>query len=183
MTPTKVTKIPNYLLHNDSQSRLPLFNAILVFHMNPDCLLLAACPNHNKQMRQVISLRKLNESTANQILDDEFCRPFLPHNQIFCLHYFNLRSLHFQSWQSLPDWIQLHTSGTSAICTPYQWITNKNTFLCYSLLLGQFQLKLFHCGKGPPKLCIECHPVPLWTFPPKSRCSLSPVPSWRPNTV
>ena len=27
-------------------------------------------------------------------------------------------------------------------------MSNKNTFFCYSLLLGQFQLKLFYCGKG-----------------------------------
>ena len=40
------------------------------------------------------------------------------------------------------------TSGTSAICIPFQWITNKNTFFCYSFPLGQFQLKLFYCGKG-----------------------------------
>ena len=31
----------------------------------------------------------------------------LPHNQILCLHDFSLRSLYFQSLQSLPDWIQL----------------------------------------------------------------------------
>ena len=44
--------------------------------------------------------------------------------------------------------MHLHTSETSAICTPFQWINDKNTFFCYSLLLGQFQLKLFYCGKG-----------------------------------
>ena len=76
-------------------------------------------------------------------LDDEFCRPVLPHNQILCLHHFNLRSLCSRCLQSLSNWIQLHTSGTSAICTPFQKINNKNTFFCYSLLLGQFQLKLF----------------------------------------
>ena len=59
-----------------------------------------------------------------------------------------MRSLYSQSLQSLPNWIQLYTSGTSAICTPVQLISNKNTFFCYSLLLGQFQLKLFYCGKS-----------------------------------
>ena len=54
----------------------------------------------------------------------------------------------FNLYNLCQNWIQLHTSGTSAICTPFQWINNKNTFLCYSLLLGQFQLKLFYCGKG-----------------------------------
>ena len=45
------------------------------------------------------------------------------------------------------------------------------TSFIYSLLLGQSQLKLqvsILMGKGPPKLCIECHLVPLWAFPPKS---------------
>ena len=81
-------------------------------------------------------------------LDDEFCQPVLHRNQILCLHHFNLRSLYFQSLQSLPNWIQLHTSRTSATCTPLQWINNKNTFFCHSLLIGQFQLKLFYCGNG-----------------------------------
>ena len=35
--------------------------------------------------------------------DVEFCRPFLPHNQIICLHHFNSRSLYFQYLQSLPS--------------------------------------------------------------------------------
>ena len=70
------------------------------------------------------------------------------HNHILCLNHFNVRSFCFQSLQSLPNWIQLHMSGTSAICTLLQRINNKNTFFCYSLLLGQFQLKLFYCGKG-----------------------------------
>ena len=34
-------------------------------------------------------------------LDDEFCRPVLPHNQILCLHHFYLKSLYFQSLQSI----------------------------------------------------------------------------------
>ena len=31
----------------------------------------------------------------------------------------------------------------------------EHTSFCYSLLLGQFQLKLFYCGKG--RQCHECH--------------------------
>ena len=108
----------------------------------------------------MISLRKWDKLTANQInLDDEFCRPVLPHNQILCLHHFNLRSLYIQFLQSLPNWIQLHTSGTSAICTPFQWIKNKNTFSCYSLQLGQFQLKLFYCGNGRQNFASNVTPV------------------------
>ena len=40
----------------------------------------------------------------------------------------------------------------------------------YSLLLGQSQLKSqvsILLWKGPPKLRIECHLVPLWAFSPK----------------
>ena len=73
-----------------------------------------------------------------------FAARFTSQSDPLCLHHFNLRSLYFQS---LPNWIQLHTSGSSAICTPFQWINN-NTFFCYSLLLGQFQLELIYCGKG-----------------------------------
>ena len=40
----------------------------------------------------------------------KFCRPVLSRNQILCLHHFHLRSLYFQSLQSLPNWIQLDTS-------------------------------------------------------------------------
>ena len=56
------------------------------------------------------------------------------------------------------------------------------TSFSYSLLLGQFHPKLevsILLWKGPPKLCIECHLVPQWTFPPKShgweRCQLRVV--------
>ena len=40
--------------------------------------------------------------------DVEFCRPVLPRNQILCLHHFSLRSLYFQSLQSLTKLIQLY---------------------------------------------------------------------------
>ena len=36
------------------------------------------------------------------------CPGFLPNNQILCQHQFNLKSLYFQSSQSLPNSIQLH---------------------------------------------------------------------------
>ena len=93
-----------------------------------------------------------NQLEANQPitfnLDDGVYRPVLPHNQILCLHNFNLRSFNFQSLQSLPSWIQLRMLGTLAICIPFQWINNGNNFFCSSLLLGQLQIKLFYCGKG-----------------------------------
>ena len=49
-----------------------------------------------------------------------FAGPVLPHSQILFLHHFNLRSLYLRFLQSLPNWIQLRTLGTSAICTPFQ---------------------------------------------------------------
>ena len=65
-------------------------------------------------------LKLNNKQPLRFNLNDEFCRPVLPHNQILCLHDFNLRSLYFQVLQSLPNWIQLQVSGTSAIRTPFQ---------------------------------------------------------------
>ena len=57
--------------------------------------------------------------------------------------------LYFQSLKYLQNQFQLHTSGTSAMCIPFQWTNHKNTlFFCYSLLLGQFQPKSFYCGEG-----------------------------------
>ena len=67
---------------------------------------------------QVISLRKWKSLQPIRFnFDVEFCRPNLPQNQILCLHHFNLLSLYFQSLQSLPNWIQLHTSL-------FQWTNN-----------------------------------------------------------
>ena len=56
-------------------------------------------------------------------IDVEFCWPILPHSHILSVHHFKLRSLHFQSLQSLPNWIKLPTSKISPMCTP----NNKNT--------------------------------------------------------
>ena len=95
----------------------------------------------------IMKAKQIN-SQSDLILMSSFVSPVLPCSQILCLHHFNLRSLYLQSLRSLPNWIQLHTSRTSAIYTPFQWTDNKSTFFCYSLLLGQFQLKLFYCGKG-----------------------------------
>ena len=76
-----------------------------------------------------------------------FAGPVLPCNQILYLHHFNLKSLYLQPPQSVPNWIQFHMLETSpAVSTPFQSIGNKDTFFCYSLLSGQFQLKLFYCG-------------------------------------
>ena len=49
-----------------------------------------------------------------------------PHSQILSLHHFNLRSFHFQSSQSVSNWIQLATSETSPVRTSFQWTNNKN---------------------------------------------------------
>ena len=111
------------------------------------------------------------ESETNQQpirfnMDEEFVHPVLPHNQILCLHHFNLSSMCFKSLQSLPNWIQLHMSGTSAICSLFQWINSKNTSFYCSLLLGNFQLELLTVERAI-KIYVECHLVPLWEFPPK----------------
>ena len=50
----------------------------------------------------------------------------LHHSQILSLRHFNLRPLHFQSFQSVPNWIQLPMSETSPVCTSFQWTKNKN---------------------------------------------------------
>ena len=42
-------------------------------------------------------------------LDEQFCRPVLPHNQIRCLHHFNLRSCNFNLynlWQTGSNYIR-----------------------------------------------------------------------------
>ena len=45
--------------------------------------------------------------------------------------------------------MHLHRSETSPMWTSFQWTNNKNTLpLVAAILLGQFQLKLFYCGKG-----------------------------------
>ena len=61
------------------------------------------------------------ESETNQQpirfnFDVEFCRPVLPYNQILWLHHLKLISLYFQSLQSLPNLILLHTWGISPKC-------------------------------------------------------------------
>ena len=74
----------------------------------------------------------------------------------------------FSLLQSLPNWIQLHMWGTSAICTLFQWTNNRNTFFLLQLSIRQVPAQVILLWKRPPKLCIECHFVPLWWFPPKS---------------
>ena len=95
--------------------------------------------------------------------DVEFCRPILPHNQILCLHLFNLRFLDFQSLQPLPNWIQLHTSETWPLIMHLIRMNEKreHTLFCYSLPSAQFQLMLFYCGKGRQTLqwMSPCTPV------------------------
>ena len=72
------------------------------------------------------NVTQINQPTRFNF-DVKLCRPILPHNQILCLHAFlNLRSLYFQSLQSLPNWTQLHTLETSPVCTSFQWVNNKH---------------------------------------------------------
>ena len=67
----------------------------------------------------VINVKQIN-SQSDLISISSFAGPVLPHNQILCLHHFNLRHLYFRSLQSLPNWVQLHTSENSTVCTSFQ---------------------------------------------------------------
>ena len=109
-----------------------------------------------------------NQQPISFNLAEEFCRPVLPHNQILCLHHFNLRSLYFQSLQSLPNRIQLqyvrNLSNMQSILMNKQW----KHFLLLQPSIRPVPAHVIFPWKGPPKLCIKCHLVPLWAFPPKS---------------
>ena len=67
----------------------------------------------------------------------------LPHSQILSLHHFNLRFLHFQSLQSVPNWIQLATSETSPLCTSFQWTNNKNMLSAIKLAFSAIKIAFF----------------------------------------
>ena len=67
----------------------------------------------------VTKVKQIN-SQSDLIWMRSFAARLKSYNKILCLHHFNLRSLYFQSLQSMPDWIQLHTSRTSAICSQFQ---------------------------------------------------------------
>ena len=64
----------------------------------------------------------------------EFCWPVLSHSQILLLHHFNLRSLHFQSLQSLPNWIKLPTLERSPECSSFQR-SNKGNVICDKIIV------------------------------------------------
>ena len=75
---------------------------------------------------------------------------------------FNLHNL-FQTWSSY-IWWKPHQRALHV----NEQTTKTHHFLllqpCIRPALAQVSLLC----KGPPKLCIECHLVPLWAFPPKS---------------
>ena len=54
------------------------------------------------------------------------------------------------------------------MCTWFQWKITRTHFLLLQRCVKPFPAQLISLWKGPPKLCIECHLVPLWTFPSKS---------------
>ena len=78
------------------------------------------------------------------------------------------------TWDScLPNLIVYYILAKLHQCALHfnESITRTNLLQLQPSLLGQSQLKKqgsILLWKGPPKLCIECHLVPLWAFPPKS---------------
>ena len=73
-----------------------------------------------------------------------------------------MRSLYFQSLQSLPNWIQLPTSETSPVCASFQRINNKNTILSVTVFhWDNFSLSYFAVGKAAKTLhrMSPCTPV------------------------
>ena len=64
----------------------------------------------------------------------------LLHSQILSLHHFNLRSLHFQPLQFVPNWIQLPKSETSPVCTSFQWTNNKNMLSTIKLAFSAIKI-------------------------------------------
>ena len=87
-----------------------------------------------------------------------------------------LRSLYFQSLQSLLNWIQLDTSWTSPVCTSFQLLNNKSilpsvaafSFLC------QFQLKLSVTVERSAKTLHRMSPCTPMSFSPKSSGEKTP---------
>ena len=77
----------------------------------------------------------------------EFCWSVLSHSQILLLRHFNLRSSHFQSLQSLPNWIQLPTLETSPVCTSFQR-ANKTNVICDKIIVRCDLNCVFHLRQG-----------------------------------
>ena len=88
-----------------------------------------------------------NVKQINSQLDSSFSWPFLSYSQILLLHHFNLRSLHFQSLQSLPNWIQLPTLEISPVCTSFQ-TTNETNVICDKIIVLCDLNCVIHFRKG-----------------------------------
>ena len=114
----------------------------------------------------VTKVKQIN-SQSDLIWMTSFAGPSHSQSDPLCTSHFNLTLLYFQSLQSLANWIQLNMSGTSAICTPFQWINNKNTFFCYSLLSGQFQLSGYFTVETTAQTLHRASPCTLVSVPAK----------------
>ena len=94
------------------------FTVHLLMNMNSKAFPERKCCNsHGKTQEPIYKMpgdfvTKVKQTNFKQSIsfnfDVKFCRSVLPHNQIVCLHNFNLRSLYFQSSKSLPNSFQLH---------------------------------------------------------------------------
>ena len=73
--------------------------------------------------------------------------------------------------------MHLHMSETLSMWTSFQWTNNKATLLLLQPSIRPVPAQVILLWKGPPKLCIECHLVPLWAFPQKSPGSIRSL--WR----
>ena len=89
-----------------------------------------------------------NQQSIKFNFNVEFCWSVLSHShEILLLHHFNLRSLYFQSLQSLPNWIQLPTLETSPMCTSFQR-TNKTNVIWDKIIVLCDLNCVFHFRKG-----------------------------------
>ena len=75
---------------------------------------------------------------------------------IFYLHNLWQTRCIYRRWK--PRWCGLHFN---------EKITRTH-FLLLQPSIRPVPAQVILLWKGPPKLCIECHLVPLWAFPPKS---------------
>ena len=124
---------------------------LLSCHCQPEPTILCY---RNLQPDDFATKVKQISSQSDLISVPSFVGPFVPYNQILSLHHFNLRSLYFQSFRSLPNLILLHTWELYQIAIHFnEQITRTHllTSFCYSLLLDQSQLKLQVSIKGRQK--------------------------------
>ena len=68
----------------------------------------------------VTNMKQINSQSDLTLMWSIAGPSYLTMSQVLSLHHFNLRSLHFQSLQSLPNWIQLPSSETSPVCSSFQ---------------------------------------------------------------